>query len=259
LKQVLINLMSNAVKYNRDRGRVTVARTPLDDGWLRISVTDTGYGIPADLHDRLFNPFDRLGAERGAVEGTGLGLALSKGLVEAMGGRLSFSSQPDVGSTFWIDLATTESALDRFERTSSSRRIGRAAATAVAARTILHIEDNRTNRRLVERIVNREGLGRVVDAGDAAAGLRLAHELRPDVILLDLHLPDADGRAVLGDLRRRPETRAIPVVVLSADGSKAQIRRLLAEGAVGYLTKPIQVEEFVALLERLLGSSPDRT
>jgi PAS domain S-box-containing protein len=248
LNQVLLNLLSNAVRYNRDGGSIRVETRPAADGMLRISVADTGYGIPPEQHDRLFRAFDRLGAENSSVQGTGMGLALSKGLVEAMAGSIGVDSTVDVGSSFWIELDLAESQLARYERTSD------AAGGVPGGRTslvILQIDDNASNVRLVERIVSRRPGTELLSAAQGRLGLELARRHRPGLILLDLHLPDMAGDEVLHQLRANAETRDLPVVVLSADAEGGRHERLMSAGASGYLDKPLDVGDFLAIVDRL--------
>jgi len=252
LRQVLLNLVSNAVKYNLDGGSVTIGCLESDGRRVRISVTDTGYGIPPDLVGRLFRPFERLAASQSDVEGTGMGLALSKGLTEAMGGTIGVDSTLDRGSTFWVELDAAEGPQDALDRAPAA-----APAEVVRAgrsrRTILHVEDNASNLKLVERILARRGEVDLVSAMQGQLGLDLARARAPDLILLDLHLPDLSGREILRRLRTFPETRHIPVVIISADATKTQIARLTDEGAAGYLTKPLDLDAFLELVDRLLA------
>jgi PAS domain S-box-containing protein len=250
LKQVLLNLLSNGVKYNHEGGDVTVVCTEIPGDRLRIQVSDGGPGIAPEKMDRLFVPFDRLGAERTGVEGTGLGLALSKHLVEAMGGTLSAESTPDVGTTFSVELGLTESPEDLFARTAGAElaemeRSGRHG-------TLLYIEDNPANLKLVERVMAAHSDLELLSAMQGSIGLELARQHRPDLILLDLHLPDMPGIEVLHNLHTDPRTSQIPVVVISADATKAQIQRLLDAGARTYLTKPIDVQQFVQVVGEIL-------
>ena len=248
LNQVLLNLLSNAVKYNRDGGTIRVETGPANDGMLRISISDTGYGIAPEHRDRLFRPFDRLGAERSSVEGTGMGLALSKGLVEAMAGSIGVDSVVDVGSSFWIELALAESPVDRYERTFDA---GAGAPAGPTSLLILQIDDNASNVRLVERIVSRRPGTELLSAAQGKLGLELARRHRPGLILLDLHLPDMAGDEVLRQLRAHRDTRDVPVVVLSADAEGGRHERLMAAGAFGYLDKPLDVGDFLAIVDRL--------
>ena len=247
LNQVLLNLLSNAVKYNREGGSIRVETRPADDGMLRITVADTGFGIPPEYHDRLFRPFDRLGADRSSVEGTGMGLALSKGLVEAMAGSIGVESTVGVGSSFWVELAMAESQLARYERTTDAA----GAAAREASLVILQIDDNVSNVRLVERIVARRPGTELLSAGRGQLGLELGRHHRPGLILLDLHLPDMAGDEVLGQLRADPATCDLPVVVLSADAERGRRDQLIAGGAFGYLDKPLDVGDFLAIVDRL--------
>lgn len=248
LNQVMLNLLSNAVKYNRPRGRVTVGAEPAAGDRLRITVTDTGAGIPAEKMKLLFMPFERLGAEATSVQGTGLGLALSRGLAEAMGGSLGMTSVRDQGSTFWIELPITHEANAVVKPPSSSAAI----ESHRAAGSVLYIEDNWSNVRLMERILQlRPGVA-FSHAATGEAGLARARDERPDVILLDLHLGDMSGEEVLRQLLEDPGLRQIPVAVLSADAMAGQVKRLKAAGAAAYLTKPLDVSQVLALLDELL-------
>ena len=253
LRQVLLNLLSNAIKYNREGGTVRVSCSQSTEENIRISVTDDGYGIAHDKLDRLFVPFDRLGAEQTEIEGTGMGLALSRNLATAMGGRLGIDSTVDVGTTAWVELVATSPAFGE-----PIAGAGRSAAnvTPDGAQTILHIEDNIASQRLVELIAEQRPGLRLLTATQGGLGLELARHHRPDVIFLDLHLPDMSGVAVLERLKSIPETRPIPVVVITADASKSQSRRLIADGAAHFVAKPVDVEALGALLDDLLGREP---
>ena len=252
LRQVLVNLLANAVKYNRAGGSVSVTCAELGAGRLRISVADTGYGIPADQLDRLFQPFERLGAEQSGVEGTGMGLALSSGLVEAMGGAIGVDSEVDRGTTVWVELAIAESPLATYENRGPMDTASVAPGHG-PARKILCIEDNVSNLKLVERILAHRPKIELVSALRGDLGLGLARTERPDLVLLDLHLPDMSGSEVLRRLKSYPETRDIPVIVLSADATSFQAERLGDEGAAGYLTKPFSIAAFLEVVDRLLG------
>ncbi|MEX2582587.1 MAG: ATP-binding protein, partial [Gemmatimonadota bacterium] len=256
LAQVLLNLLSNAVKYNRPDGTVSISCG--EDGEagadrvLRIGVRDTGPGIPATQLDRMFVPFERLGAEQSEVEGTGLGLALSKRLVEAMGGTLTVESSPGQGSTFWISLARASSPTTRSERDQASAKAAVSADSSPRAK-LLYIEDNLPNLTLVEAILaERPGI-ELLSAVQGRTGLTLALEHRPDLILLDLHLPDMHGDQVIRELLADETTRAIPIVIVSADATPRSVDRQSLAGAAAYLTKPIEVAEFLSTVDGILA------
>ena len=252
LKQVLLNLLSNAVKYNRGGGRVSVRLQQQPDGMLRVSVSDTGAGLARSQLERLFSPFERLDADSRPVEGTGLGLALSKGLVEAMHGRIGVDSHVGKGSTFWFELQAVEARSFLEPGPGSCEDDASDAEPVVQAGSVLYIEDNLSNLKLVEQVLTRFPHIELLVAMQGTLGLDLAREHRPDLILLDLHLPDVDGEEVLARLRADPETAPIPVVVLSADAMPRRIERLLASGADDYLPKPLDVGRFMGLLREHL-------
>jgi signal transduction histidine kinase/CheY-like chemotaxis protein len=251
LQQVLLNLLSNAVKYTGEGGTVTCSCAQTDAGAVQLAVSDTGPGIAPALLERLFTPFDRLGAEQTGIEGTGLGLALSRRLVEAMNGRLLVDSRVGEGTTFTVELPAAAEPAPSVE--ASADDAARDAGGAGTIGTLLYIEDNLANVRLFERIVAlRPGLT-LLSAMQGRRGLDLALDHRPRLIVLDLHLPDVPGQDVLVGLRGDPRTRDIPVVVLSADATPGQVAALRAQGASEYLTKPIEVRRFLALLDTLLA------
>jgi CheY-like chemotaxis protein/anti-sigma regulatory factor (Ser/Thr protein kinase) len=250
LHQVLLNLLSNAVKYNQEGGRVEVSCIKGQAGHLRVSVRDTGAGISEADQTRLFAPFERLSANQSEVQGTGLGLALSKRLMEAMGGSIGLTSLPGQGSTFWIELHCVEAPEEvvRRQELVSAIEIKHAPGT----RTVLYIEDNLSNMRLMEHIVSYRPHIRLVPAMQGRLGLELAHEHRPDLILLDLHLPDLTGDDVLKKLQADPKTSEIPVVMISADATPGQVKRLLAAGVAAYVTKPLNVEKLLKVFDDYL-------
>ena len=252
LKQVLLNLLSNAVKYNRDGGSIAVSivKAPAK---LRIVVADTGDGIPPEKLPRLFNPFDRLGAELSGIEGTGLGLALSRRLMEAMGGTLSADSELGAGTTFWLELPISANGARADLEDVAPAATDAVGSASMKPRTLLYVEDNLSNVKLVEQILERRGGLRVMPAMQGALGLELALEHAPDLILLDLDLPDMPGTVVLERLKADPRTREIAVVVLSADATGDRVDRLLDSGASSYLTKPLDVKRFLEVVEDNLG------
>jgi len=257
LNQILLNLLSNAVKYNRPGGRVTVAFELVSPTRFRIKVTDTGAGISRQKLQVLFTPFERLGAESTTVEGTGLGLALSRGLAEAMGGSLGVVSELDRGSTFWVELEPTdERAADEGAAEIAADRGDRVAVRpASRPATVLYIEDNSSNVRLMERVLGRRPGITLLHAPQGRTGVTLATDRRPDVIFLDMHLPDVPGDEVLRQLWCDPELRRIPVVVLSADATPGQVRRVMASGASAYLTKPLDLQKVLETLDDMLSAT----
>jgi signal transduction histidine kinase/CheY-like chemotaxis protein len=252
LKQVLINLLSNAVKYNRGGGEVRVSVYAVGSDRMRIAVSDTGPGIAREALPKLFTPFERLTAGSD-VQGTGLGLALSRSLVEAMGGRVEVESTVGEGSTFTVELARGEPAAvaapDGDERELVAER------SYDGERRLLYIEDTVANVRLIEEILRSRPSIKLLPAGMGRLGLELAAEHRPDLILLDLHLPDVDGEQVLARLGEDERTREIPVVVLSADATDRSRTPLLENGASAYLTKPIGVPDLLAVVDEYLARS----
>jgi signal transduction histidine kinase/ActR/RegA family two-component response regulator len=248
LKQVLLNLLSNAVKYNRPAGSVHLTCEHVN-GRLRVKVADTGPGIPAEALERLFVPFERLGSEHGTVEGTGLGLPLSKRLADAMGGSLELESIPQQGSTFWVELPLIEAPA---EAAADLGAVPQPEPEQVEQTghdlTVLYIEDNVSNLQLVERVMQRRGIA-LISAMRPQLGLDLAGEHQPDLILLDLHLPDMPGQEVFRRLRANAKTAEIPVVVLSADARPNLISRMLDDGVRAFLTKPLDVKQLLELID----------
>lgn len=251
LKQVLLNLMANAVKYNQAGGRVSLSCAIAEPDRLHIKVSDTGLGIAPENMEQLFVPFDRLGAERTAIEGTGIGLALSKALVEAMGGQLMVSSVVGQGSVFSIELPLVVGL-----ELPSPLPVVATAMPDTAPATVLYIEDNLPNLHLIERILQQRSGVRLLTALQGSLGLELARQHQPQVILLDLHLPDMEGDEVLQRLQADPATRNIPVIVLSADATPGRVQRLYEAGVQSYLTKPLQVQNFLLVLEETLQAVP---
>ena len=250
LKQVLINLLSNAIKYNRESGSVTVSAVPVADGRLQLRVRDTGAGMTPQDMAKLFTPFERLNAVNSQIEGTGLGLVLSQRLVAAMAGTLGVESTPGQGSTFRVELPQVESPLKALAELPQQQP--EASPVTERTYTVLSIEDNLSNIRLLETILASRPEITLLAAMQGSIGLDLARRHRPDVILLDLHLPGISGAEVLEQLKQSDDTREIPVIVISADATPKQIEALLAGGAKTYLTKPIDVLEFLRTLDEAL-------
>ena len=248
LRQVLINLVSNAVKYNRAGGavRLDVERGAGDR--VRILVTDTGLGIAPELQKDLFQPFQRLGAERSDIEGTGIGLTLSRKLIEAMNGNIGFESQPGRGSTFWIDLP-----VDALLQAPSAAAPGSGETRARAGGySLLYVEDNPTNLRLMEHLLSTLSDVAMLSAPTPQLGLDLAVAHRPDVIVLDINLPGMSGFELLSRLQANPATRDIPVLALTAAAFPRDAKKGLAAGFFRYITKPLDVKIFLAAIDDAL-------
>jgi len=246
LRQVLLNLLSNAVKYNRVSGSITVS-SESDGGFLSITVADTGTGIAEKDLPRLFQPFERLGVQTGEIEGTGIGLAISRGLMEMMGGSIDAASTVGEGTRFTIRLPAADAAVP-------ARPTSPSVATNDRTATVLYIEDNPSNTVLVESALSLRPHIRFISAVQGQLGLELAREHRPDLILLDLHLPDMSGESVLTGLKADERTSATPVIVVSADATKVRIRELLAAGAHDYITKPLVIKDFLASVDTVLAA-----
>jgi PAS domain S-box-containing protein len=244
LLQVLLNLLSNAVKYNVVGGRVDVRVWTSPDRMVHFTVADTGVGIDASDIDRVFEPFDRLGAESRGVEGTGIGLTLTRHLVEHMGGSISVLSDRGTGTTFTVELPETSAP----HSPTSDGEQGPERMAIDGSLRVLHVEDNLANLELVEQILTRSGVVDLYAAMSGTLGLELAREHRPDLVLLDLHLPDMTGLELLRRLRAEPRTEGVAVVVITADATPEQVQRLQRSGVAAYLTKPIDVRELLRVV-----------
>jgi len=248
LKQVLINLLFNAIKYNRPGGTVVVDYMALAPNSVRISVRDTGEGLPPEQLAQLFQPFNRLGKEAGVEEGTGIGLVVAKRLVELMGGSIGADSTVGAGTVFWVELSQCEAPqLDA--AAAEHGALPRPATKAGApVHTLLYIEDNPANLQLVEALIARRPDLRLLSAAEGKLGIALAREFLPEVILMDINLPGLNGIEIMQLLRADPATAHIPIVAISANVIPTDIKKGLEAGFFRYLTKPIVVNEFMDTL-----------
>lgn len=255
LRQALINLLTNAIKYNRPKGRIHVL-CEVVAGNVHIAITDSGMGIPQEKQGRIFHAFDRLGEERGKVEGTGIGLVITKSLVEAMGGSIGFESVEGKGSTFWMEFALGDNgsgaetggyqALQKdTEPLSGEAKMGK--------RLVLYIEDNQMNMRLMQQIFASRKEWELIGAENAETGITMARANLPSIILMDINLPGMDGFAALSILREDAQTAHIPVVALTANAMKGDRERGLDAGFADYLTKPLDIIHLMGLMGRLLA------
>jgi len=245
LLQVLLNLLTNAIKYNHEAGHVRVRVGRSAGEHVALVVADDGPGIRPELLARLFTPFDRLGAERTTVAGTGLGLAISKAFLEAMGGTLEVQSTPGSGTAFTLVLHATGPAAPSVADPEAPL----AATEPTERRLVLSIEDNEANIELFRAIFAQRPELMLVTARQAEDGIDMAGRYRPDLILLDLDLPDLSGQQTMARLQADPRTAAIPLVIVTADASPAQAERMRAQGAMAYVTKPVGVTELLRVVD----------
>ena len=249
LKQVLINLLSNAIKYNREHGTVEVNCTASTPELIRISIKDSGAGLPPEQLAQLFQPFNRLGQEAGSEEGTGIGRVVAKRLVERMGGAIGAESTVGAGSVFWFELisvAEPHLAMEEGEAAASAQpHVPRGARP----HTLLYVEDNPANLKLIEQVIARHPDLSLLTAVNGNLGIELARDKQPDVILMDINLPGINGYEALKILREDPATAHIPVIAVSANAMPLDVERGLKAGFFRYITKPIKVSEFMEALD----------
>ncbi|MDP2828910.1 MAG: PAS domain S-box protein [Sulfuricellaceae bacterium] len=251
MRQIVINLLTNAIKYNRPGGTVTLRLVPGQDGCARIVVTDTGLGLTPEQQSELFQPFQRLNAAQSGIEGNGIGLAISKQLIEAMGGRIGVDSMLGVGSTFWVELPCMETPADMAWTSMATGFGGKDIPEASASEpraTILYIEDNPANARLMEQIIALQPSWKLVCVHTPELGLEWALGNIPDLILLDINLPGMNGFQVLKRLQAMPTIASIPVMAVTANAMPRDIERGLAAGFREYLTKPLDLSRFMSCL-----------
>jgi signal transduction histidine kinase/AmiR/NasT family two-component response regulator len=255
LKQVLINLLFNAIKYNEPGGSVAVECSPSGPDNIRISIRNTGPGLTAEQLGQLFQPFNRLGQEGGAEEGTGIGLVVAKRLIELMRGTIGAESTVGVGSVFWIELRRTSAPQLAGYDVARAELAQPQARDGTAQRTLLYVEDNPANLELVEQIVARRKDLRMLSAADGSIGIEFARAYQPDVILMDINLPGISGIDAMRVLRADPSTAHIPIVALSANAVPRDIAKALEAGFFSYITKPIKVEHFMQTLDAAMKHS----
>ena len=254
LRQVLLNLLSNAIKYNRPGGHVAVVAQDLGSR-VRLEVSDTGQGLSDEQQLRLFQAFDRLGAEHGAVEGTGIGLSLSKALVDLMGGCIGARSVPGQGSTFWVELPRGAAPVTDGARGGPHAEVPVPAddiRTSGLQRRVLYIEDNSVNQIVVESMLQRLPGVQVALASDPEQGLQMARERPPDLVLLDIQLPGMNGYEVLARLRSHAATAAVPVIAVTANAMPEDLARARDAGFDDYVTKPLELERLLAAVSSRL-------
>ncbi|MGO4379152.1 ATP-binding protein [Pseudoduganella sp. RAF53_2] len=253
LKQILLNLLSNAIKYNREGGAVVVDCSPSGPGLLRVSVQDTGMGLQPEQVRMLFQPFNRLGQESGAEEGTGIGLVVTKRLVELMNGTIGVTSSLGVGSMFWIELKATSPVPSRVEQGGERAAMSTREHSENEPATVLYVEDNPANLKLVEEIISFRPDLRLLSAPDGHLGIELARAHLPDMILMDINLPGVNGIDALKLLRNDPRTAEIPVIALTANAMPRDVEKGLAAGFFRYLIKPINIDEFTDAINSTLA------
>jgi CheY-like chemotaxis protein len=251
LIQVIINLLSNAVKYNSPQGTVELKCEIGKPGRIRISVSDTGAGLSAEQISQLFQPFNRLGQEATNVEGTGIGLVVAKRLIELMGGEIGVQSSLGKGSVFWFELNTVP------EPKLSMKEVEAAVGYEGLPRSeqsfsVLCVEDNQANLKLIELIIARRPNVHLLTAVNGTSGVELARSAQPDVILMDINLPDINGYEALRILRANPRTANIPVIALTANAMTRDIQKGIQAGFFLYITKPINVNAFMEALNEAL-------
>jgi signal transduction histidine kinase/ActR/RegA family two-component response regulator len=253
LKQVLINLLFNAVKYNRPNGTVAIECRMRPSNVIRVSIRDTGLGLAPEQLGQLFQPFNRLGQEAGGQEGTGIGLVVSKRLIDLMGGSIGADSEVDVGSVFWIELGLT-TAPQLMARDAELAALSTPPAVDGAVRDlVLHVEDNPANLELVEQIIAQRSDLKLLSAADGNLGVEFARSHQPRVIVMDINLPGISGIEAMKILRADPSTSHIPIIALSANAMPSDIKRGLEAGFFNYLTKPLKIGEFLHGLDAALA------
>jgi PAS domain S-box-containing protein len=252
LAQILMNLGSNAIKYNRPGGSVTFTVWPVRDGRVRVSVEDTGIGIPTEKQDKVFQPFQRAGQETGPIEGTGIGLVITKRLAELMGGAVGFHSVPGEGSQFWLDIPVHGPGAPA-TAAAPAPAVTKAAPADERRRLALYVEDNPANVTFMQDLMSTVENIDLLTVPTAELAIELARARRPEIIIMDINLPGMSGLEALAALRADAETRDIPVIALTAAASERDKQRGVQAGFSHYLTKPLRVDEFLGAVDELLA------
>ena len=250
IKEVLLNLLTNAVKYNRKDGKVTIDYKITENNMLRFSVADTGVGIKASKLKGLFEPFNRLGAEHTDIEGTGIGLTISKELMELMHGNIGVNSEEGVGTEFWIECQLSSSDSQTLKQTEK-----KPTRFVTEKLTILSIEDNLANQRLIEQVIKRNTQFKIEGVFNAEEGIEKAIQLQPSLVLMDIHLPDMDGYAAIKQFQQHSQLKNIPVIAISATATEGSLEKGRRAGFKDYITKPINTDELICKIMDVLEVS----
>ena len=254
LKQTMLNLFNNAIKYNKENGTVAVKIETLDEHTVKVLIQDTGLGIDKQYHDRVFTPFDRLGADTRAIDGTGIGLVICKQIIELMHGEIGFSSNKNLGTTFWFTLPVAE--IDDMKKLNGAVTNDNSTdpeASALPARSILCVEDHEANRHLIERIINSQTPHKIFSVTNAERAIEALKEFTPDIILMDITLPGMNGTEATRLLKQHPDYKDIPIVAISANAMKDDIKQGLKSGFNDYITKPLDIPDFLKTLSKYLN------
>lgn len=259
LRQILLNLMSNAVKYNRVNGSISTSASVIQGGMMRIAVADTGPGIPQDKQSGLFEPFNRMGHESSEIEGTGIGLTITKELIQLMGGSIGFESEVGKGTTFWIDIPLAEKVLDVPEDANSGETTTSIDPCAPIGDdtenyVVLYVEDNTANLALMENIIDMVPNLKMISTHTAEVGIAMAEAEQPDLILMDINLPGISGIEALNRLKEAERTQTIPVIAVSASAMPDEIKKAMTAGFEAYITKPLQIEKLFQAMQTALSA-----